>query len=88
MNPGPFGMTQTGVPFGEIAAVRACGAEWVIGIGGFAGARARHALAGIPNIRFGRILHPSPASPAANRGWAKQSHIRCRRSACGIIRDS
>ena len=22
MNPGPFGMTQTGVPFGEIAAVR------------------------------------------------------------------
>jgi single-strand selective monofunctional uracil DNA glycosylase len=22
MNPGPFGMVQTGVPFGEIAAVR------------------------------------------------------------------
>ena len=22
MNPGPFGMTQTGVPFGEVAAVR------------------------------------------------------------------
>jgi single-strand selective monofunctional uracil DNA glycosylase len=28
MNPGPFGMTQTGVPFGEIAAVR----DW-LGIG-------------------------------------------------------
>jgi single-strand selective monofunctional uracil DNA glycosylase len=40
----------------------------VVGIGGFAEARARAALgAGGPTI--GRILHPSPASPAANRGW-------------------
>jgi single-strand selective monofunctional uracil DNA glycosylase len=23
--------------------------------------------------RIGRILHPSPASPAANRGWAEQA---------------
>ena len=22
------------------------------------------------DIRIGRVLHPSPASPAANRGWA------------------
>ena len=152
MNPGPFGMVQCGVPFGEIAAVRdwlgieapvgqparvnpkrpiegfacaraevsgkrlwglfaerfgsadaffdegrnltpdklpaaeqaplyaACDAhlralvdalapEWVIGIGGFAEARAQEALAG-RKLRVGRILHPSPASPAANRGWA------------------
>lgn len=166
MNPGPFGMAQTGVPFGEIAAVRdwlglegpvgkperenprrpvegfaclrsevsgqrlwglfrerfgspeaffarhfvanycplvffeegrnltpdklpareaealqaACDAhlramiealapEWVIGVGAWAEKRARLALAGLP-VRFGRILHPSPASPAANRGWA------------------
>jgi single-strand selective monofunctional uracil DNA glycosylase len=166
MNPGPFGMAQTGVPFGEVAAVRgflgieapvarparehpkrpvegfACGrsevsgarlwgaiaAEWekpeaffaqafvlnycplvfmeasgknrtpdqlpiaerrplfercdaalaralallepalVIGIGRFAAERARAALpAG--NVRVAEILHPSPASPAANRGW-------------------
>lgn len=53
--------------------IRACGAEWVIGVGGFAEARARHALAEVPGIRFGRILHPSPASPAANRGWAEQA---------------
>jgi len=53
--------------------VRASGAEWVIGIGAFAEARARHALADVPGIRFGRILHPSPASPAANRGWAEQA---------------
>lgn len=53
--------------------VSAVGAEWVIGIGGFAQSRASHALAGVPCIRIGRILHPSPASPAANRGWAEQA---------------
>lgn len=42
--------------------------EWVIGVGGFAEDRARTALAGM-NVKTGRILHPSPASPAANRGW-------------------
>ena len=167
MNPGPFGMAQTGVPFGEVAAVRdwmgiqaavlqpkhvhpkrliegfactrsevsgrrlwglfgerfgtaekffadhfvanycplafmdegarnltpdkftaaeseplyaACDAhlrevvavlkpEWLIGVGDFAEKRARLAL-GVSGVRFGRILHPSPASPAANRGWS------------------
>ena len=44
--------------------------EWVIGIGGFAEARATGALAGV-EVRIGRILHPSPASPAANRGWSE-----------------
>jgi len=50
--------------------VAAVQAEWVVGIGAFAEGRAREALAGTP-VRFGRILHPSPASPAANRGWAE-----------------
>jgi single-strand selective monofunctional uracil DNA glycosylase len=44
----------------------------VIGIGRFAEARACEALAG-SGIRFGGILHPSPASPAANRDWAAQA---------------
>lgn len=167
MNPGPFGMVQTGVPFGEIAAVRdwmgieavvskpavenpkrpiegfacprsevsgrrlwglfaerfgsaeaffadhfvanycplaffdngrnltpdklpaaeqgpllaACDAhlrrvaealepDWVIGVGAWAESRAREALDGMP-VKFGRVLHPSPASPAANRGWSE-----------------
>jgi len=170
MNPGPFGMVQTGVPFGEIAAVRdwmgihapvgkpaaehakrpvegfdckrsevsgrrlwglfserfgtaeaffsdhfvlnycplvwmgesganltpdklsaadmqpveqACLAHlgevigilrpsFLIGVGGFAEERLRRAaeISGSPAI-IGRILHPSPASPAANRGWAE-----------------
>jgi single-strand selective monofunctional uracil DNA glycosylase len=166
MNPGPFGMAQTGVPFGEIAAVRdwlgidkpirkpaqehprrlitgfecarsevsgrrlwnlfakrfgdpknffaehfvvnycplafmetsgsnrtpdklppaeraalfaACDAhlreaanilrpEWIIGVGDFAMKRAAEIF---PNneFRIGRVLHPSPASPKANRDW-------------------
>jgi len=41
----------------------------VVGVGNFAEARAREALEGLP-ITIGRILHPSPQSPAANRGWA------------------
>ena len=44
--------------------------ERVIGVGAFAEARARIALDGI-DVAVGRILHPSPASPAANRGWAE-----------------
>lgn len=45
--------------------------EWVIGIGNWAEKRASEALAGTAGLRFGRILHPSPASHAANRGWAE-----------------
>ncbi|MEA3639612.1 MAG: single-stranded DNA-binding protein [Lamprobacter sp.] len=44
----------------------------VIGIGRFAEDRARAALAE-RDLQIGRILHPSPASPAANRDWAGQA---------------
>jgi single-strand selective monofunctional uracil DNA glycosylase len=169
MNPGPFGMTQTGIPFGEIAAVRdwlkisavirkparenparpilgfdcprsevsgrrlwklfadrfitpekffaehfvanycplafceeggrnltpdkfpkterdrlfaACDEhlrrvleilqpEWLIGVGGFAKDRGELVSKDM-NLRVGQMLHPSPASPKANRGdWTK-----------------
>jgi single-strand selective monofunctional uracil DNA glycosylase len=43
--------------------------EWFIGVGAFAKERAELALEN-SGIKFGKILHPSPASPAANRGWA------------------
>jgi len=173
MNPGPFGMVQTGVPFGEVAAVRdwlgietkigkpsrehpkrpvegfacrrsevsgrrlwqffaarfgsperffyehlvlnycplafleasgrnltpdklpaagrerlfaACDAhlrevvgilrpKWLIGVGDFAACRAGEVLADLP-VKVGRILHPSPASPAANRDWAGQAQAQ------------
>ena len=42
----------------------------VIGIGAFAENRARRALEGFP-AAIGTVLHPSPASPLANRGWAE-----------------
>lgn len=42
---------------------------WVIGVGDFAEKRARAAIHA-DGVKFGRILHPSPASPAANRDWA------------------
>jgi single-strand selective monofunctional uracil DNA glycosylase len=43
----------------------------VIGFGAFAEASARRALSGV-NVAVARVLHPSPANPAANRGWARQ----------------
>ena len=52
------------------AIVAALQPEWVIGVGSFAEARAVAALAGT-RVRTGRVLHPSPASPIANRGWAE-----------------
>jgi single-strand selective monofunctional uracil DNA glycosylase len=44
----------------------------VIGIGAFAAGRARRALDGM-DVAVGTVLHPSPASPLANRGWAAQA---------------
>jgi single-strand selective monofunctional uracil DNA glycosylase len=50
--------------------VEALEPELVVGVGAFAEERARRALGGLP-VRVGTVLHPSPASPRANRGWAK-----------------
>jgi single-strand selective monofunctional uracil DNA glycosylase len=46
--------------------VAALGPRIVIGVGTFAEERARAALTG---VIVSRLPHPSPASPAANRGW-------------------
>jgi len=46
--------------------------EWLIGIGKFAEQRAALALEG-QGVKIGTVLHPSPASPLANRGWAPQA---------------
>ena len=47
--------------------------EWLIGVGAFAEKRASIALSDL-NVQIGKILHPSPASPAANRGWAEAAN--------------
>lgn len=46
--------------------------EYLIGVGGFAEERLRRAADACGSQAvIGRVLHPSPASPAANRGWAE-----------------
>jgi single-strand selective monofunctional uracil DNA glycosylase len=63
-------------------------AEWVIGIGAFAERRALDALAD-HDVRVGRVLHPSPANPRAQRDWSGTARRElealglCRRRATG-----
>lgn len=66
--------------------VEALSPEWVIGVGKFAEDRAREVLhkgAGL-ELKIGRVLHPSPASPAANRGWAPQAEAQLRKLSINI----
>ncbi len=42
--------------------------QWLVGVGDFAARRAELVFQGSA-LKVGRILHPSPASPAANRNW-------------------
>jgi single-strand selective monofunctional uracil DNA glycosylase len=58
------------------AALTALAPRWAIGVGAFAEKRIRAVVESdlldgevARTIRVGQILHPSPASPAANRGW-------------------
>ena len=44
--------------------------DLILGVGRFGEERARAVLGNA--VKIGHILHPSPASPAANRGWAPQ----------------
>ena len=53
------------------ATLRALQPQFAIGIGAYAEKKLREAadvLGG--DVTIGKVLHPSPASPAANRGWA------------------
>ncbi|MFM1990016.1 MAG: hypothetical protein RJA99_2973 [Pseudomonadota bacterium] len=59
-------------------ALAALAPQWAIGVGGFAEKRLQTVLQGglvdgalARGVRIAQILHPSPASPAANRGWAE-----------------
>jgi len=55
--------------------------RYVIGVGLFAAERARIALSDM-DVTIGRITHPSPANPKANRGW--EAIIEKEFSAMGI----
>jgi single-strand selective monofunctional uracil DNA glycosylase len=52
------------------AAVAALRPRWLVAIGDFALQRARMVFPNGEGPRLGKILHPSPASPAANRDWS------------------
>ncbi len=57
-----------------LAVVRSLQPEWLIGVGAFAEQRALRAAEALGSkLKVGRILHPSPASPAANRDWAGEA---------------
>lgn len=56
--------------------VRVLRPKLIIGVGAWATERAKLALGAASDtrdIRVGAVLHPSPASPRANRGWAEQA---------------
>jgi len=60
------------------AVIQALKPEWVIGVGAFAEERALRARAAMNgSFQVGRVLHPSPASPAANRDWAGAATKQC-----------
>ena len=58
------------------ATVTAVWPDLVVGIGAFAEQRARTVFG--DSLRIGRVPHPSPASPAANRGWEQQAEAALR----------
>lgn len=53
-------------------AIRCLNPKWVVGVGAFAEQRAR-AVLGENGPSIGRVLHPSPASPLANKDWAGEA---------------
>ncbi len=61
--------------------VRVLAPPMVIGIGKFAEGRARRALGDA--LPIATVLHPSPASPIANRGWAAQAERQL--AALGVL---
>jgi single-strand selective monofunctional uracil DNA glycosylase len=51
--------------------------EFAIGVGAFAEERLRRAIRmNHQEMVIGKVLHPSPASPAANRGWAAAATLQ------------
>lgn len=62
--------------------VQAVSPKYAIGVGDFARKRLEAALTGFP-VTIATILHPSPANPKANLGWATQ--VDCALHDFGIL---
>jgi single-strand selective monofunctional uracil DNA glycosylase len=65
-----------------VGVVNALEPTMVIGVGAFASDCAARALG--DRLPIHTVLHPSPASPAANRGWDAAARRQLR--ACGFLR--
>ena len=65
-----------------VGVVKALEPTMVIGVGAFASDCATRALG--DRLPIHTVLHPSPASPAANRGWDAAARRQLR--ACGFLR--
>ncbi|XP_055976152.1 single-strand selective monofunctional uracil DNA glycosylase isoform X2 [Sorex fumeus] len=64
--------------------VRLLGVRLVVGVGRLAEQRARRALAELrPEVQVEGLLHPSPRSPQANRGW--EAAAKDRLSELGLL---
>jgi len=61
--------------------VETIGPRMVIGVGKFAETRAKKVLG--DRVAIATVLHPSPASPIANRGWAPQAEAQLQ--ALGVL---
>lgn len=51
--------------------------EWLIGVGAYAEKKLKETAESFfpdADFKLGKILHPSPASPIANRGWEPQAN--------------
>ena len=57
-----------------VEVVKVLGVEWVVGVGKYPQERAEAALRACEEVRVGYLSHPSPANPAANRGWKDLAH--------------
>lgn len=56
--------------------------RYVIGIGGFAAKQAESTVSDL-SVKVGRVTHPSPANPRANRGWSQR--VESELEAVGIV---
>ncbi|MCG8478921.1 MAG: single-stranded DNA-binding protein, partial [Spirochaetales bacterium] len=52
--------------------------RYLVGVGQFARRRFEVVAGEDPSMTVTHVLHPSPASPAANRGWAEKAHRELR----------
>ncbi len=65
-----------------VATIETLKPRMVIGVGVYAEKQAARLCEGM-DVEIGRILHPSPASPVANRGWAPQAEAQLQ--ALGVL---